>query len=235
MAAEIFIIPSPLSKDKTDILLEDDRRFVSEIKTFFVEDKKTARHHLKLLLPGVELSSLKMYVIDEHSKTRDIENLVDIAIKEGKVGLVSEAGYPAVADPGSKFIRLAHMRNIRIRPLWGASSIILALAGSGLESQKFTFNGYLPRQKSLRISEIKKLEAKSKNSSTTQIFIEAPYRNIHLWKDLISSCDNQTEVSVAVNLTGKDEFIKTAKAGDWKKMRWPDIDGIPTIFMLNAK
>lgn len=231
---EIFLIPSPLSNDKTDILFDEDKKVLAGLSTFFVENQKTARRHLKALLPEIDLHSLTMYVLDEHSRTKYIESLIEVVLKVGRVGIISEAGYPGIADPGTEFIRLAHMKNISVRPLWGTSSIFLALAASGLSAQKFTFNGYLPRPKTLRIQAIVELETESKIKSLTQVFIEAPYRNIHLWQDLLRNCKPETEISIAVNLTAKSEYIKTARVVDWKKMKWPEINGIPTVFMLNA-
>jgi 16S rRNA (cytidine1402-2'-O)-methyltransferase len=147
------------------------------------------------------------------------------------IGLISEAGYPCVADPGRDLVRLAHEQGWEIIPLIGASSIILALAASGLNGQNFAFNGYLPREEALRQKKIKDLEARSAKETQTQIIMEAPYRNQALMEDLLRTCQPRTLLCIASDITGSGQTIKTKTVVDWKKSL-PQLEKRPTLFLL---
>jgi 16S rRNA (cytidine1402-2'-O)-methyltransferase len=154
---------------------------------------------------------------------------------DNNIGLLSDAGSPGVADPGSPLVLLAHKQDIQVIPLIGPSSVILALMASGLNGQKFSFEGYLPKEKGQRISRIKILENISKKYGQTEMFIETPYRNIHLFRDLINHCESNTLLCVASNLTNEKEFVKTQPVKEWQTTKIPPINRVPVIFLISAK
>lgn len=233
--SNLYLIPTPLSSDQKTFLLEDQLSKAQSLTRFIVEDPKIARNNLKLIKSKLPLQQLELHILDEHTKDNDIRRLVKMLSDGIDTGFMTDAGAPGVADPGGKLIRLAHMANINIIPLVGPSSILLALMGSGLNGQKFTFNGYLPIEQRRREKSIRDMEKESFKSGTTQIFMEAPYRNKHMWNSLLKVCNPRTELSVAINLSSDKEFIKTASIKDWKNLKWPDIDKVPTMFLISAR
>jgi len=231
---KLYIIPSSLgTKSLKDELNEKDIEIVKSLKYFVVETPKVARRHLRDL--DLNLRKLHFDILDEHTKYKDIPSLLDPIYEGHNIGLLSDAGCPGVADPGSPLVLAAHRHNIHVIPLVGPSSIVLALMGSGLNGQKFSFEGYLPRKRDKRAERVKILESLSKRFGETQIFIEAPYRNMHLYRDILNHCEPTTLLCIASNLTKRKEFIKTQTIREWQTTKTPSINKVPTIFLISAK
>jgi 16S rRNA (cytidine1402-2'-O)-methyltransferase len=228
---KIYLIPSALSEDNSKVLPQNAIDIVNSLNEFIVENERTARHFLKGIGIQAPLQSLQLHLLNEHTNSKDIFKLLEPVLSGKNVGLLSEAGTPAVADPGSDLIRSAHEKGIEVIPLIGPSSIIMALMASGLNGQSFSFIGYLPKEKNERIKNLKELEKQSLSKNQTQIFIEAPYRNQHLLEDILSTCEKRTALCIACNITANDEFIKTKTIEEWKK-RIPVINKRPTVFLI---
>ncbi len=228
----LFLIPVPLADDAAQ---KSFTAFLGEtinaLTTYIVENEKTARKFLKeagIRTPQNEL------VIHDYGKHKRNDSMVPYfkELMTGKdVGLMSEAGCPGVADPGADVILEAHKRGIKVVPLVGPSSILLALMASGFNGQSFTFNGYLPIDKLERGKKIKELEQLAQNKKQTQIFIETPFRNNHLFEDILKNTAAQTLLCVACNLTGEGEFVRSMSIGQWRQER-VDLHKKPTIFLI---
>ncbi len=233
MPATVYLIPSLLEAEGTAAIPPYITDAIKQCQVFFAENERTTRRYFKLLwkvyLPGQEM------VIDDyewHVISPAAEHIFRQKIKEEKIiGIISEAGCPGVADPGQALIAIAQEMNAVIRPLVGPSSILLALMGSGMNGQQFQFVGYLPIDNHLRIKALKELEAESAKKKCTQVFIETPYRNNQLIETMLKNCNSQTKLCIAVDLTGKNEWIKTKTIADWKKESI-DIHKRPAIFLL---
>jgi 16S rRNA (cytidine1402-2'-O)-methyltransferase len=228
----LYLLPAPLGEAPVDSLLPAQVQSIATgLRHFVVERPKTARAFLKLLAVPVPLTEIHMQTLDEHTPPEAIEALLQPLLAGADVGLVAEAGCPAVADPGARLVALAHARGIRVRPLIGPSSILLALMSCGLEGQRFAFHGYLPADRAGRIAKIRELERLSRLHRQTQIFIETPYRNSALFADLIATCMAGTKLCVAVDLTTAREWILTQTVSAWRKAR-PDLDRRPAVFLM---
>ncbi len=228
----LYLIPSPLGdNDISWIIPAAVLKHVADLDHYIVEHPKTARKFLKKVGCSRPIQEIKMQVLDEHTASCDLLPLLGPILAGHDVGLLSEAGCPAVADPGSELIRLAHQKNIKVVPLVGPSSILLALMASGLNGQRFTFHGYLPIENDSRISKIIELEKLSQTNDQTQIFIETPYRNQKLLDLLVKTCRNNTYLCVASDITLDHAFIATKTVKEWKKTL-PDINKRPAIFLL---
>lgn len=232
----LYLIPVPLS---TDVEKKSYTTFhlelLGEIKEYVVENEKISRKFLKDANVGVIQNDLIFHDYGKHKReTIDYNNLFKSIFNGQDIGLMSDAGCPGVADPGMDLVEEAHKRNIKVVPLVGPSSILLALMASGFSGQKFTFHGYLPIDKSVRVKKIKELEIQSLKEDQTQIFIETPFRNNQLLDQLLQSCKPHTKICVACNLTGKDEYISSKSVLEWKKEK-VDLHKKPTIFLLYVK
>jgi 16S rRNA (cytidine1402-2'-O)-methyltransferase len=232
MAATVFLIPTVLAEGQVHVLPAYITDTIKQCSVFFVENERTARRYVKLLW--------KEMVIDDYEwfNMKEVNNEVASAfrkkIQEGKnIGIMSEAGCPGVADPGQQLVAIAQQMNVDVKPLVGPNSILLALMASGMNGQHFQFTGYLPIEAGERIRVIKKLESESIQKNCTQIFIETPYRNNQLLETLVKTCQPQTRICVAVDLTSKDEFIKTKTAQEWKKENI-NLHKKPAIFLLSV-
>ncbi|MGH2552457.1 MAG: SAM-dependent methyltransferase [Chitinophagaceae bacterium] len=233
--ATVYLIPSPLHDEGMDSLPAYIINAIKECHIFFVENERTTRRFLKRLwkqsLPGQVLN------IDEYEwvNMTDSPTAADIFkthLKRNEtIGIISEAGCPGVADPGQVLVELAHQLNAAVKPLVGPSSIMLALMASGMNGQRFQFLGYLPIENQQRIRAIKEMESESLKKKCTQIFIETPYRNNQLIEALLNTCKPSSKLCIAVNLTGKNEWIKTRTISAWQKEK-PDIHKRPAIFLL---
>ena len=229
MSSKLYLIPNTLTVEaKGDTIADSVAQAIKHVRLFFVEEPKAARALLKKLNPDFPLSECTFVDLNEHTLIKEagqhLSQTQDMAI-------ISEAGYPCVADPGADLVRLAHEKGIEVVPLIGASSIILALASSGLGGQNFAFNGYLPKDKDERTKKIKALEQRSSVEKQTQIVMETPYRNQNLLEDLLSICDFKTTLCVASDLTGPAQMIKTATVGQWQKSGIK-LEKKPTLFLL---
>lgn len=230
----LYLIPTPLGDSALNSILPPAvRDIAAQLDTFIVEHPKTARAFLKQIATHTPLQQLNLLVLDEHTPTSELQALLE-PLRAGKnVGLISEAGCPAVADPGSNLVRLAHQQGFRVIPLVGPSSILLSLMASGLSGQRFTFHGYLPVDKTERKNKLLALELAAGTHDETQIFIETPYRNRQMLEAITSTCNDATALCVATDVTLATEMIVTKTVAEWKN-KLPDIDKRPTVFLLHV-
>lgn len=230
--AKLYLIPTTLGDSKIERVIP---AYVTEIinttKYFVVENLRTARRFLKKVNREINIDELKFFEYNKHTDAREFGKFL-APIKEGHdVGIISEAGCPAVADPGAGLVDLAHRKHIKVVPLVGPSSILMSLMASGMNGQNFAFNGYLPIEKKERVIALKKLEALSGERGQTQIFIETPYRNNKLIETIIQNLHNNTKLCVAVNISLDNEYIKTKTVAEWKKSEF-DFHKQPAIFLI---
>ncbi len=229
---KLFLIPTDLGSDNLDeVLPAYVKQKVEEIDYYIVENEKTARRFIKKLTPQKVQADLKIYLLNKFTKDAEIPTFLEACQQGINIGLLSEAGCPGIADPGAKVVEIAHQKNIKVTPLVGPSSIILSMMASGMNGQNFTFHGYLPIDKNQRKNTIKKLERISLEQNQAQIFIETPYRNEKLLKDLLKFLHPLTRLCIAAEISLPTEFIKTKTIKDWKKEK-VDLHKKPTIFIL---
>jgi len=234
MEASIYLIPASLGSDKTNHFLPDlVFKIINKINHYIVENERSARRHLIKLGIKTPIDDLQFYILDKYTKPNETGKFLDPARHGNNIGIISEAGTPGVADPGADIVKIAHRENIRVIPLVGPSSILLALMASGLNGQNFAFSGYLPIHKNEKTQKIKQLEMRSGKENQSQIFMETPYRNQIMLDDLFKTCSPQTRLCIATNITMDTEYIKTKTIADWKANP-PDIHKRPTIFILHV-
>ncbi|WP_374554402.1 SAM-dependent methyltransferase [Aquitalea pelogenes] len=233
MAGTLFLIPAPLGDESIAWLPASEAAKVLHIRHFVVEAEKTARKHLKALGVSTPIRELVMNTLNEHTKPADVTALLAPLLAGEDVGLISEAGCPAVADPGAQLVALAHERGIRVAPLIGPSSILLALMASGANGQCFAFHGYLPVDAAEKAKVVKELEQRSRQRNETQVFIETPYRNNALLQQLRETLAPATRLAVACDLTLPTETIVSRLVKDWPQDA-PDFHKRPAIFILHA-
>lgn len=231
----LYLIPTPLGLPETPCLLPHEQAQIINITDFVVEAEKTARAHLKHLGITTPIRELNLQTLNEHTPQTTITTLLQ-PLREGRnLGLVSEAGCPAIADPGADLVALAHQEGFEIKPLVGPSSILLALMASGANGQHFSFKGYLPTEKSERSGSLKALEARSREAHETQLFIETPYRNDALLADAIATLHPETRLCIACDLTLPSQEIISQRIADWRRMNsLPVLKKRPTLFVLYA-
>jgi 16S rRNA (cytidine1402-2'-O)-methyltransferase len=232
MPGTLYLIPVPIAEGAIQTCAPEVIAVSRRLQYYVVENARTARRVLRSWHPNLILESIEMLEIDKHAgpDTRQLQRW----LREGKeVGLMSEAGCPAVADPGSDLVAAAHEADAKVKPLTGPSSIMLALMASGLAGQSFAFWGYLPIKEPARGARIKMLEALSKKEGQTQIFIETPYRNEAMLADLLKHCATSTRICIAQNLTAPDERIISRKAAQWGQGKTP-LEKVPTVFLMLA-
>jgi len=228
----LYLIPSPLGEgDVTEVIPQGALSVIQRVKTYVVEEERTVRRYLSQAGLRGRIQDLDLHVLNEHTQPKDIEEMESLFDGGNDVGLISEAGLPAVADPGALLVDLCHRKGIRVVPLCGPSSLMMALMASGLNGQRFTFKGYLPQKKEERRKAIQALEKRSSQESETQIFIETPYRNDSLLEDILQTCRPQTRVCIARGITTPDEMIQTKTVGQWRRDT-PVIGKIPCVFLL---
>lgn len=213
----LYLIPISLSENGLQVVLPQVKEIITHTKYYLVENIRTARRFISSLQLGIKIDELQFFEIDKHTTYATLTQYFTQIPQGENIGVMSEAGCPAVADPGSVAVAFAHKKGIKVAPLVGASSILLTLMGSGFNGQQFTFLGYLALDKQKRIAEIKQLEKDLLQKRQTQIFIETPYRNNQLLLDLCANLNPQTQICVAVNLTAENEMIQTKTAAEWKK------------------
>ncbi len=228
----LFIIPIPISEESIDhVLPVYNHQLVKDLRCFVVEKLKTARQFLRKMDRTFPIDDSQFYELNKHDSyefqidaLKQLESGVD-------VGLMSEAGYPGIADPGGNFIAKAHEKNITVVPLVGPSSIFLALAGSGMNGQGFTFHGYLPKKDPERTNELRRINQIALKSGYAQIFIETPYRNEVIFQDFLKCIDGELCLTIAYGLTSKEQKIKTATLNTWKK-RGFSFGKVPCVFIV---
>lgn len=231
----LYLIPVSLGPASTGLTTPADVAARACSLTYFVvENAKTARAELKRLEHPVQLRDLDIRELPEKPGSADLDALLAPLLAGQDAGLMSEAGCPAVADPGALLVRRAHEKGVKVVPLVGPSSLLLGLMASGLNGQSFAFHGYLPVDEETRKRRIRELEAESARHSRTQLFIETPYRNDRMFDALKSTCGPETRLCVARDLTTADEWIATRRIADWKKTATPELSKRPTVFLLLA-
>lgn len=234
MNCRLYLIPTLLGESKpTGSIPELNKEIIKTINVFVVENEKSARKFIKLICPEKVQSELEIHILDKNTNEAELFELSKLFGQNEVIGVLSEAGLPAVADPGAKLVRLAHQKKVRVIPLVGPSSILLALMASGMNGQQFCFNGYLPIDKQERKKVVQGLEIESRKNRSAQIFMETPYRNNQLIEDLVKICQPTTRLCVAANLTMPDETILTLTIKDWTQKK-ADFHKKPAIFVLES-
>jgi len=232
MEASLFLIPVTLGDTAfSKALPEYNKTVILSLKHFIVENIRTARRFLKQTEPNIDINALTFFTLNKHTSKESIADFLK-PIEEGcSVGIISEAGCPAIADPGAEIVAIAQRKNIRVIPLVGPSSILLALMASGFNGQSFAFHGYLPIDGNQRIKTLKMLEQLIYSENQTQLFIETPYRNNKMLEDILKTCKSTTKLCIAADITLDSEYIKTLSVSEWKN-RKPDLSKRPCIFAL---
>lgn len=228
----LYIIPSALSDDNYHCLPTETVEIINSLSIFFIEDLRTARRFLRKVNRNFDIENTTFYFINEHGK-EDLENVKGHFTKGENVGLLSDCGCPAVADPGKELIELAHTYQVQVKPLVGPNSILLALMASGLNGQSFSFEGYLPNKQPALDQRITELENISKRDKKTILFIETPYRNNQLKEILVKKLKPQTRLCIAANLTSKDELIVSKTIQNWQKDKH-SFHKLPAVFAFLA-
>jgi len=207
---------------------------VRQLRYYIAEREKTVRAFIKRVAPGVPQSELHFFVLNKHTTARERQGFLAPLRSGHSMGLVSEAGMPAVADPGAAVVLQAHQEGFRVEPLVGPSSVLLALAASGLNGQKFVFHGYLPVDSKDLVRQIRRLEQRSRQGNETQIFIETPYRNNKMLQHLLRTLSPSTHLCIATGLTTPQQWIRTMPVAMWKEAELPDLHKKPTVFLFLA-
>lgn len=232
MKGRIFLIPSPLGDNEpAEVIPAGVLSMLPSISTYVVEAVRTARRYLSAAGLKGHVQDLEFHELNEHTTPEEVEALMKLFDDGRDVGLITEAGLPAVADPGAQLVRLCHRHGVEVVPMSGPSSLMLALMASGLNGQSFAFLGYLPAKTEERRQALRSIEKHSSTARQTKIFIETPYRNDSLLADILSVCRADTEVCIAANITMPDAFIRTKTAGEWKKSV-PTIGKRPCVFLI---
>lgn len=232
MEATLFLIPVTLGEtEHRRVLPAYNREVILQLKHFIVENVRTARRFLKRVDPAIVIDELTFYELNKHTSPEQVAGYLAPMAQGESMGVISEAGCPAVADPGADVVALAQRKHYKVVPLVGPSSILLAVMASGFNGQSFAFHGYLPIDASERTSTLKKLEGRIYAEHQTQLFIETPYRNNKLVEELIRTCRPSTKLCIASNITCEDEFIQTRPVKEWTG-HVPDLSKKPTIFLL---
>jgi 16S rRNA (cytidine1402-2'-O)-methyltransferase len=233
MKGILYLIPTALGDAPSPAdFPEINITVIGTLRHFVVEDVRTARRFLKKILPAIKIDDLTFQILDEHTRPEEVSALLAPAIEGENMGLLSEAGLPCVADPGALLVSYAHEKGVKVMPLTGPSSIFLSLMASGFNGQNFAFSGYLPVDKKEKAAKIRELETTAYRQDQTQIFIETPYRNQQMMESLVETCRPQTRICIAVNITMPDETIITRTVEQWKRMKWPEIQKKPAVFLL---
>lgn len=230
--AALYLVPNVLAEgDWQQVLPAQIHPILTETRYFIVENIRTARRFMKQVNSDINIDDCTFYEINKRTKPQDLPLYLKPLVDGNNVAVISEAGCPGVADPGADVVRMAHQRGMKVIPIVGPSSILLALMASGLNGQNFAFKGYLPVKPNERSKEITLLEKRIRGEKQTQIFIETPYRNNQLIGDLLKTCAPSTLLCIAANITGENEFIQTKTIQEWKG-KTPDLHKQPVIFLL---
>ena len=233
MHTTLHLIPVSLSEASAQQWLPAEAQsMASQIDVYIAENAKTARAFLKLIGTVKPIQEITIHTLSSKTQDAEIQQWLKHPGHEARIGLVSEAGCPAVADPGAKVVMQAHQMGIRVIPWVGPSSILLGLMASGLEGQRFTFHGYAPVNGAERVQQLKQWEQQSAKLGQTQLFIETPYRNQAMFQSLIETLKPSTRLCIARALTSEQEWVQTRRIAEWKKQAPPDLDKQPTLFLF---
>lgn len=232
MDTALYLLPVTLGDTAIERVLPSyNKEIILQIKHFIVEDVRSARRFLKKVDRDIDIDELAFYPLNKHTAPEVVSGYLRPLEEGHPMGVISEAGCPAVADPGADVVAIVQRKNLKVVPLVGPSSIILSVMGSGFNGQSFAFHGYLPIDPSERIKRIKELEQRIYGESQTQLFIETPYRNNKMAEDILKTCRPQTKLCIAANITCEGEYIKTKTIREWKG-HLPDLSKIPCIFLI---
>ncbi|MDD2563772.1 MAG: SAM-dependent methyltransferase [Salinivirgaceae bacterium] len=230
----LYLIPTPISDEETiETITADTKQLLPQLKYYVVENIRTARRFLKSVDKSIDINRITFFEIGKNVNAIEEERIVKLLKDGNNIGLMSEAGVPGVADPGSVIVMAAHNADVKVMPLVGASSILLLLMASGLNGQRFAFHGYLPVKPMDRQRTLKEIERESSLYNQTQIFIETPYRNQHMFNDIVKTCSNGTLLTLGYDITGKEQILKTKTVESWKKEKI-EFQKKPAIFALLA-
>lgn len=230
--AALYLIPVLLGDTAVERVLPTyNQEVVRDIRHFIVEDVRSARRFLKKVDKDFDIDGSQFYPLNKHTSLEEISGYLKPLEEGHSMGVISEAGCPAVADPGADVVALAQRKHLKVVPLIGPSSIILSVMGSGFNGQSFAFNGYLPIEAADRTKRLKLLEQRAYTEQQTQIFIETPYRNNRLVEDILATCRPQTRLCIAANITCEEEYIVTQTLKEWKG-HVPDLSKQPCIFLI---
>ena len=233
----LYLIPVTLGDDSiaqqiNHVIPPNVVAIAQKLEFFVVESEKSARQFLSAIKTAKPVRELTLNLLSEHTDEKTIPDLLKPLLAGQDVGLMSDAGCPAIADPGAKLVALAHQKGIRVVPFVGPSSILLSLMASGLNGQQFAFLGYLPVDKQARNLKLKEIEKRSQTHKETQIFIETPYRNMHMLEAILSTCNANTRLCIASQVSLADEFIVIKTINGWKQSVLPELHKKPTVFLL---
>lgn len=230
----LYLIPTPLAENTAaQVLPPQVVAAVARLPYFLVENERTARRFVKSIAPHRVIEDIKFVLIDKDSTPAQVRAaLAPLQQPGAEAGVLSEAGCPGIADPGAALASEAHRIGVRVVPLVGPSSLLLALMASGMNGQQFAFHGYLPIEKAARLSAIKTLEREAQQRAQTQLFIETPYRNTALLADLLAHLQPGTRLCIAADVTGASEYIRTLPVAEWRRTKLPELHKVPTVFLL---
>ncbi|WP_340073492.1 SAM-dependent methyltransferase [Leptobacterium sp. I13] len=231
----LYLIPITIGDNEPlEVLPVSTKAIIEKIDEYIVESEKAARRFIKKMSSGKPQSNIQFHILNKYTDDVELEKYLTSCIQGQNIALMSDAGCPGVADPGANIVALAHQKGIRVIPLVGPSSIIMALMSSGLNGQNFTFNGYLPIDKKERQKELKKLEKRSKELNQSQIFIETPYRNDRLMEDLVNYLNPNTLLCIACDITLITEHVKTKPISEWKLYGSQELNKRPCVFIIQT-
>ena len=234
MPGTLYLIPVTLGDSPVQhVIPAHVLELMNRLDHFIVEELRSSRRYLKKAGVKKAIDDLSFYLLNEHTDNRNLEELLGILTGGQDAGLLSEAGVPAVADPGSGLVALAHRQGIRVVPLSGPSSILMALMASGMNGQSFRFHGYVPVKKPQRLISLRSIEKTAMETGETQIFMETPYRNMSLLEDIVNTCRDSTLLCIAADISLGFEYIKTMAVSEWKK-KLPDIHKRPAVFLISV-
>lgn len=232
METALYLLPVTLGDTSVEkVLPAYNKEVITEIKYFIVEDVRSARRFLKKVDRSIVIDDLTFFTLNKHTSPEEISSYLKPLAEGNSMGVISEAGCPAVADPGADVVAIAQRKNYKVIPLVGPSSIILSVMASGFNGQSFAFHGYLPIDANERLKRLKELESRVYSENQTQLFIETPYRNNKMMEDIIKACRPQTKLCIAANITCEGEYIKTRTLKEWNG-KLPDLSKIPCIFLI---
>ena len=232
METALYLLPVTLGDTPVEqVLPAYNKEIILGIKHFIVEDVRSARRFLKKVEASINIDELTFYPLNKHTSPDDLSGYLKPLQEGHSMGVISEAGCPAGADPGSDVVAMAQRKNLKVVPLVGPSSIILSVMGSGFNGQSFAFHGYLPIEAADRIKRLKELEGRIYSENQTQLFIETPYRNNKMMEDIVKTCRPQTKLCIAANITCEGEYIHTKTIREWKG-HLPDLTKVPCIFLI---
>ena len=232
METALYLLPVTLGDTSIESVLPSyNKEIILQIKHFIVEDVRSARRFLKKVEKEIDIDVLNFYPLNKHTSPEEISGYLKPLMEGASMGVISEAGCPAVADPGADVVAIAQRKNLRVIPLVGPSSIILSVMASGFNGQSFAFHGYLPIEAGERVQKLKLLEQRIYTENQTQLFIETPYRNNKMAEEILRTCRPQTKLCIAANLTCEGEYVETRTIKEWKG-KVPELSKIPCIFLL---